>query len=451
MASQGRTDFADFTRQIAELRRLEVGAAEAYVRSIGDQVGEPDLARVAKAIHGLLGTGRPFKVKDVKRALAVGILPAPVEIEPATGPAAPALDDDVPQPAVASDPESRRDTRYRFEQWANNPQCEANLLSAVHGVRMEEVAKAEGIVSSMGQSPFALARGQMFEGRLFRNGAALLLPELAREGILPQPKAAFRDFRLRRVGGPYQTLDAARAATSQMLAEAADGTARDPLLAAGATIRIPGGGMLPEAILVVDALVVRRDLQPVQVVVGEVKTYPDRAGYTDPAELAVARAQAGVYVEGLRLVAEELGLQQRLQVSTTGFLVLSRPGFNAPSVRAGEDLEFQAVRAQRGFKKLRAAADALPPRGRDMIAAIQGAPTNYNERCLSFCDRAPGCWQRAVAANDPEILGEDVARFLGLVTIDRALALLEGKKPRNTAEEDLARRLETARLPGEDS
>jgi hypothetical protein len=57
----------------------------------------------------------------------------------------------------------RRDTRLRFEQWARNPACEANTLSAVHGIPMVEVAKAEGSQITMGQSPFALARGQTFD------------------------------------------------------------------------------------------------------------------------------------------------------------------------------------------------------------------------------------------------------------------------------------------------
>ncbi len=194
-------------------------------------------------------------------------------------------------------------------------------------------------------------------------------------------------------------------------------------------------------------MVIRRDLTPVTLMVGEVKTYPDRGGYTDPKELAVARAQAGVYVQGLRLVVDELKLGGKLEVSLSGFLVLSRPGWNVPSVRAGEDLEFQAVRADRGFAQLRAAAEALPPREKDRIGAVRAASVEYGEACLSFCDRAPGCWQKAVDAGHGTILGDDVARWLGGITLDRALALLAGKKPKNPAEQDLARRMEEAHLP----
>jgi hypothetical protein len=55
---------------------------------------------------------------------------------------------------------TRRDTRRRFEQWAKNPLCDANAISAVLGVAMGEVVEAEGGKRTAGQSPFALANGQ---------------------------------------------------------------------------------------------------------------------------------------------------------------------------------------------------------------------------------------------------------------------------------------------------
>lgn len=437
----------DALQRIAAARKLKPEEAEAYVASVGRQVGSADLGRVAEAVAHLVDVGSPFKAKDVARVLKGGAMPTAT---PSSAPRmAPLADDDEPPvPLVKPDPESRRDTRLRFEQWAKNAKCEANVLSAVHGISMADVARAEGLDPSMGQSPFALARGQMFEARLFRNRAERLIPELALHGVLPKPDAEFRDFRLRLHGGPYRTLDDARAATSVLLRDVAAGKGgKKSIVAAGATIRIPGGGMLPEAILVIDALVVRRDLAQPRLVVGEIKTYPDRAGYTDAKELAVARAQAGVYVQGLRLVLAELGLAEKVEVSLSGFLVLSRPGWNAPSVRADEDLEFQAVRAERGFEKLRKAAAALPPKGKDLKAAIRTAATAYGEACLAFCDRAPACWQKAVEAGDPAVLGEDVARWVGQVGLHRALELLDGKKPRTPAEEDLVQRMQDARLP----
>lgn len=335
----------------------------------------------------------------------------------------------------------RRDTRLRFEQWARNPRCRANTLSAVHGIRMEDVAKADGVLSTMGQSPFAIARGQTFERSLFRDDAKTLREALIGAEVLPEGASGFADFRLRVNSGRMQDLDAAIAGTAELLRKVAlEGTA--PAVIAGATIRLPRLVMLPETILVADVVAVNTQGELPSLIVGEIKTYPDRGGYTDGAELAQARAQAGVYVHGLRTAVVELELADRLAVSLTGFLVLSRPGFSRPSVRAGEDLRFQAWRAQRGFRQLEEAAKGLPPPGNeDPIAAIRGAETYYCQDCVSFCERAPVCFSKAIEDGNAVVLGEDVARFLGDIPLPRAVALLGGARPTDVAEADLARRV----------
>jgi hypothetical protein len=344
-----------------------------------------------------------------------------------------------------------RDTRMRFEQWARNPACTANAISAVHGVPMAEVARAEGTVPTTGQSPFAIARGLTFERVLFRREAEALRGALIRAKVLPPEATGFRDFRLRRAGGPYRDLDKARAATASLLTEATAAAtpaarAAIPSILAGPVVRVPGGVMLPEAILVIDVLVVRMDRTPPLLIVGEIKTYPDRGGYTDGGELATARAQAGVYVHGLHLVLAELGLSGALEVGLSGFLVLSRPGSNQPSIRANEDLRFQAVRAERGFGQLRDVAKTVGtgvPRAQ-LIQTICRAPVAYQDTCIAFCDRAATCDRDALKRGDPHVLGEDVARFLGPTDLNRALALLDGTKPKDAQEEDLRRRIEEA-------
>lgn len=68
--------------------------------------------------------------------------------------------------------QARRNTRGRFEQWAKNPTCDANTLSAVHNIRLDKAAKAAGIEASFGQSPFAIAGGNRFEAGLSARGDA---------------------------------------------------------------------------------------------------------------------------------------------------------------------------------------------------------------------------------------------------------------------------------------
>ena len=340
--------------------------------------------------------------------------------------------------------DSHRDTRRRFEQWARNPGCQANTLAAVHNISMADVVKHEGGRVTMGQSPFAIMRGQRFEKGLFRNDGESLIQALKKAGVLPAAGRGLVDFRLRLNGGPCHSLDESLAKTADLLRDlAGDRPPRSPAwLVAGATVRIPGGMMLPEALLVLDALVIRHDQTPRELIVGEVKTYPDRGGYTDKKELATARAQAGVYVHGLDLVLAELGISASFTVVRNGFLILTRPGFNQPSVRAGEDLRYQAERAKRGFELLRVAAETLPPPdGERRLDAVCAADFNYSETCVSFCDRAEACREKALERGDGAILGDDVARFLGSVQLQRALELMKGAAPANPVEQDLARRV----------
>jgi hypothetical protein len=288
-----------------------------------------------------------------------------------------------------------------------------------------------------------------------------LLEELVEKQVLPSGASGLADLSLRMNGGPrVATLDQAIDETRELLqriaaAKTPEQRASLPAVVAAATVRIPRGVMLPEAVLIVDALAVRTDTDKPSVVVGEVKTYPDRGGYTDPAELALARAQAGIYLHAVQLVVAELGIGDGLDVSDKGFLVLSRPGSNQPSVRAGEDLGFQAERARRGFDLLERAALDLPKvpgdpvTEQDLLDAVVGADSSYSESCLAFCDRAPKCFAQARAAADPVILGDEVRRFLGATTLERVEQLLDGATAADPAEEDLLRRIHDAELMAE--
>lgn len=435
-------------KQIAEIQGVDPGRAEAYVKSLGRQLDAADAARVAEAVLSLLQEGTSFKAKDVARRIKDGSSLESTPNAPALVSSGPDNGDGESTSGGARKPdtETRRDTRLRFEQWAKNPYCLANTVSAVHGISMADVARQEKLPTTMGQSPFALARGQNFERGLFRAGAERLIAELAAKRVIPSAEADFRDFRLRLNGGPSKTLDDARESTSRLLEAVAAGTTRKKaILAAGATVSVPGGVMLPEAILVIDVMVIRRDGPLPELAVGEIKTYPDRGGYTDPEQLAQARAQAGVYVHGLDLVCKALKLDGRVRVARKGFLVLSRPGFNVPSVRGDEDLDHQAKRAERGFDRLRAVAAAgIPSAEPDRLAAVSTASTDYREACLSFCDRVTLCREKALERGDATVLGEDMRRFLGSVDLRRAVAILGGDKPRDDAETAFAKQIRDA-------
>lgn len=345
--------------------------------------------------------------------------------------------------------EARRNTRGRFEQWAKNPTCDANTLSAVHNVRLDKAAEAIGLPVSFGQSPFAIARGNRFEAGLFFDEAQKLRHALERRGCLPRGSAGFLDLRLKMNGGTrIASVDQALRQTEDWLRRIAADPSDPESVVAAPMIKIPKGVILPEALLIIDVVTVTTTVDGrARVAVGEVKVFPDRGGHTDPQQLASARAQAGVYEHALRIAVGALGLADDIDVATDGFLVFTWPGSNSPSVRAHEDLTYQAIRAERGFDRLEQVALGVV-RDNDfsadnpaLIQRVLEAPTDYSEACLSFCDLAPRCHARALAADSPIILGGEVARFLGESTISRAVELMAGAEPADDREADLQRQL----------
>jgi hypothetical protein len=345
--------------------------------------------------------------------------------------------------------EARRNTRSRFEQWAKNPTCDANTLSAVHNIRLDAAARTAGLRPSFGQSPFAITRGNRFESGLFIDDARRIRQALERKGCLPLASSGFLDLRLRMNGGAdISSIDEAIASTERWIRHVA--VARAPAtIVAAPMVKIPRGVILPEALLIIDLVVVTGGVESrPRLTVAEIKVFPDRGGHTDPHQLATARAQAGLYQRALTLAVDELGLSEQIEVASDGILVFTWPGSNSPSIRAAEDLTYQAIRASRGFDRLEEVAasvvrdDDFASDEPTLIDRVLNASTDYSEACLSFCDLAPRCHQVAFDAEDSIVLGDDVRRLLGETTISRAIELIRGRAPVNDRERDLQRQLD---------
>lgn len=218
---------------------------------------------------------------------------------------------------------------------------------------MDKVAESVGLKPSFGQSPFAIARGNVFEAGLFWDDAERLRAALARKGCIPDEAVGLLDLRLKTNGGSrVRSVDVALAETRTWLTELAADPTSSPAIVAAPMIKIPRGVILPDALLIIDLVTVTTDGTRPTLTVGEIKAFPDRGGHTDPQQLASARAQAGLYQRALQLTVTDLGLGDGLKVATSGILVFTWPGSNQPSIRAGEDLTYQAIRAERGFERL---------------------------------------------------------------------------------------------------
>lgn len=333
-----------------------------------------------------------------------------------------------------------RNVRFRFEQWASNPACEANTVSAVLGTRMRAVAKAEGGTGTFGQSPFALSRGETFERTIFRDNAARLLEQLSGHSIVPPHAAGFRDLR-------SNAFETARVESDAFLKSVHRTKGDPPAIWAGLAIRIPGAPILPETNLIIDLIAARRDGDRVRLRIAEVKTYPHRGGYTDPLQLAGARAQCGIYIHALREHLKAQRLDARIAVDDEGFLVLTEAGTSFMSIHGAEDLAPQIDRAARGLARLRTIGRALPTDSPDGIERVRAAAVDYTDACVGFCDRAAICHGTAWAAERPAILGDDASRAFRDLPLSRVCDLLDERDaPTTPFEQDLVDRSYSADL-----
>jgi hypothetical protein len=249
-----------------------------------------------------------------------------------------------------------------------------------------------------GQSVFALERGNAFEASLINDGAPILLEALRGAEVISSTSKDFADHRTTRNGGPLASLDAATEAGHAFLKSLAEGNSFNGAVSS-LTVRIPRGVMLPEATLIIDVLSVQTVEGKAVIAVGEIKTYADQGGHTHRSDLATARAQMGLYIHALEITLEDLGLADAVSVSLQGFLILTYPGTNQPSVRSGEDLRYQLERARRGFELMEESAlllDGAFGDGDDtdeasLLDLVLSAPTYFQDSCITFCERADAC------------------------------------------------------------
>lgn len=349
---------------------------------------------------------------------------------------------------------SRTNTRARFEQWAKNPECKANTVSAVLNVDVKSVARKLGYEPKNMKPEFAVQRGMLFEHSLFKDDAKVLFDALKKKHDLPNHADGFLDLRMRSAGGKLRNSAEALKKSDEFLnqlASPAERSRQQPGIVSGLTLKLPKGVMLPEATLILDVLTITEQADSrYSLKVGEIKIFPDRGGYTEPGHLAAARAQAGVYKHALEEWISSRGLHEQLVVQRNGFLVFTWPASNFPVVRVNEDLSEQAERARRGFDQLDAVAKSVvapdlenydPAAYADWVAHSE---VNFRDSCWIFCELAERCQDLAVKGNKPILLGNEVARALGGLTLDRAAELLDGAEPKTDFETSLAEQLTLA-------
>ncbi|WP_345641112.1 hypothetical protein [Streptomyces siamensis] len=360
---------------------------------------------------------------------------------------------------------------------AANPGCERRALLDGAGVDKAKLAGALGAPSGFGQSQFAFMRGNAFEARVKADGGAELLrlvherldprAEPPTTGVVPDLSAVGPEGRAAR------TALALREATGAGVWTLLD----HPMVA----LDVAGS----PAFLEPDAVVVHPDGRWTVV---EIKSFPMLDGSADPAKVGAAARQSAVYVLALEEVAARLGTPPQEhaaaargagepdtaappapaeapgtavpagapvahgartgapEVSHRILLVCPKDFSNLPAASA-VDIRKQRAVTRRQLARLTRVEDiaAALPEGTcfspdlpaaELTTAVEAVPAAYAPECLSACDLAFHCRDRALAEGAVTSLGRSLRSELGgLTSVTDVLAAAHGEAgdPRDPA------------------
>lgn len=310
---------------------------------------------------------------------------------------------------------------------AANPGCRRRALLDGAGVDKAALAKALGAPAPFGQSQFAFARGNSFEAKVKADGGAELIRLLCASTGERPPEPGEVTLPDLAADGP-----AGRTARTRL---ALDRTADGP----------DGGGgwsLLFHPMLALDVAGSTAYLEPDAIAVhpdgswtvAEIKSFPVLDGSADAAKVGAAARQAAVYA----LALEEPGLTG--VVREQALLVCPKDFSNLPTAH-GVDIRKQRATTRRQLARLTRLEEiaAALPEGAvfdpslpvpELTAAVESVSAAYAPECLSTCELAFHCRERARAGGAVESLGRSVRGELGgYTTIDDVLAAAAQRRP----------------------
>jgi hypothetical protein len=299
-----------------------------------------------------------------------------------------------------------------------------------------------------GMSLFALQRGTRFERHLLENGAARLLDLYRNSGRLTVTESKVVNVEDLAPGIRPVDLQRRRTETRRLFEAklANDASAPNVIIKPRIPVGLLGVGhdVEPDVLVAADR---DRFYQP-----AEIKSYPDRAGKTDPSDLRSIRRQAAVGVVALRQALEAMGRGADSLVAASGDLVLVRPQSFTPTLHPSL-LRGEVDSIQRAL--------AVAPASLEEVADIVGSgasldrrqildaiPNAYRQNCREHCALAPVCKTQALREGNPSLLGDEAREELAVArSLGRAIELMNGNglPPRNDEERVLRNRLDGAR------
>lgn len=310
----------------------------------------------------------------------------------------------------------------------------------VNGDHLFDGLKTSSLRMPFGQSPFAMARGQMFENYLVRNDGQVLFAALQRDANFSLPSPRIVDLRK---GYPrnYTGLQLRAKKTKHLLLDIIKQKTGAPHLIVGAVFEVPIAGI--PSFLEADAVAARDSGYP-RIYTGEIKSFPIIDGRIDSQQLGKATDQAAVYQLLLQVTVEELGGDPSVVSPTAMIITPVNTGFqprvssldiSARVQRTRELLEVvpnldelaSKVPASASFETV-ANKDNDDGQRLDTLAVIaDAAGTRLCSSCMAACSMFWFCRSRAHTRGEVTVLGDTASRLLpGIATMEDVRRLSAG-------------------------
>ena len=330
--------------------------------------------------------------------------------------------------------------RARIEQWLSNPSCERNSASAVLGVPLHLM---QGASPSREASKLAGWIGNAFEASLFEERFELLENLLKEAGLLSDDNLLIPKPRVNVFGDALQ-LELSKNRLAEMLVP----TSKKAYIFHG--FRLPAKQFGDENTFEIDLLLaVPFSEKQYELIIGEVKVYPAKAGRTNAGQIAGARAQAGLYAHILSEWLEAHPELDNVVFKNKGFLVFTNPIDGKPLIAEVNSLLEQRTRASLAIQTITNVISsrtdwAAVENGtqEEKLAFLEGVATDSGDGCWSFCSLAHRCFKEAVSNDNSIVLGSQSANHLSRIPLSVALQLADGTlEPQDEVEEELKRRI----------
>lgn len=334
-----------------------------------------------------------------------------------------------------------------IESIARNASCTRLRAIVISGLTPTEVVRRVFGLVPDAMSPFAMIVTQGYVARILDNAGASLLTAYREKGVLTLIEANTTNVADQGTGDSPIARHRREQETIRLLRLKAAGDPSAPNLILNPRLLLTIVGVTHA---VEFDYLVASDLDQFYRV-GVIKSYADRGGKTEQADIRAALREASVGTLALRQFLASVALDPALAADKIDMVLRAPASFVPrlfPSMRAEAELA-SLIRALSVTPADLDEVEQLLPAGTSLAqpAVIDRLPNHYCSSCKEHCALWQRCRAQAQARGLPVLLGDQAAEQLAAAgSITRALDLISGRgrPPDNGAEEALAIELRRA-------